>query len=172
MLSFLDQFFHSSTDQDWNLWPRLTIIVDDALIAFPSNVAGLFNSFSHCPGPLIVQVLMSDQLPGHHPCAILYARAGALVPRVGSPADGRFSGRRVLGNDGSLPILLADNYNRTTNDPTTKTQSAQRTHRDDFLTKVQAVSSLAIFAGRREQRPAASEQHRWRGSSSPTVCCP
>jgi hypothetical protein len=31
---------------------------------------------------------------------------------------------------GFLLLLLAENYNQTTNDPTTETQSAQRTHRD------------------------------------------
>ena len=30
------------------------------------------------------------------------------------------------------PLLLTDNYNHTTNDPTTEAQSAQRTHRDFF----------------------------------------
>jgi hypothetical protein len=62
---------------------------------------------------------------------------GRCCPR-GQPAlglAGLFSGRGILGNDGSL-LLLSDGHNRTTNDPTTKTQSAQRTHRDDALTKV------------------------------------
>jgi len=31
-----------------------------------------------------------------------------------------------------LLLILADNYNLTTNDPTTESQSAQRTHRDFF----------------------------------------
>ena len=44
--------------------------------------------------------------------------------------QGQFSGRRIFGNSGRLLIILADNYNQTTNDPTTETQSAQRTHRD------------------------------------------
>jgi hypothetical protein len=35
-----------------------------------------------------------------------------------------------LGDDEDSLLLLAENYNQTTNDPTTETQSAQRTHRD------------------------------------------
>jgi hypothetical protein len=35
-----------------------------------------------------------------------------------------------FGSRGILPLLLADNYNHTTNNPTTKTQSAQRTHKE------------------------------------------
>jgi hypothetical protein len=42
-----------------------------------------------------------------------------------------------LGGCGGISLLLlADNYNRTTNDLTTEAQSAQRTHRDDHLTMV------------------------------------
>ena len=52
---------------------------------------------------------------------------GQVVPASG---EGGFSGRWVLGNNGRLLIILADNYNHTTNDPTTEAQSAQRTHRD------------------------------------------
>ena len=43
---------------------------------------------------------------------------------------GSFSGARDWGNNGRLLIILADNYNHTTNDPTTEAQSARRTHRD------------------------------------------
>jgi hypothetical protein len=86
---------------------------------------------------------------------------------------GRFSGRGILGNGGSLPILLADNYIRTPNDLTTEAQSAQRTHRDESLAMVRAVSSLTILASYRKQRPAASEQHRRRcpGCASPFAAC-
>jgi hypothetical protein len=41
-----------------------------------------------------------------------------------------FSGGLDFGNGGISLLLLADNYNHTTNDFTTETQSAQRTHRD------------------------------------------
>jgi hypothetical protein len=39
-------------------------------------------------------------------------------------------------------LLLAENYNQTTNDPTTETQSAQRTHRD-FLKGIPGSLQLA-----------------------------
>jgi hypothetical protein len=42
---------------------------------------------------------------------------------------------------GSL-LLLADNYNHTTNDPTTEAQSAQRTHRDFLAERSDAVLRL------------------------------
>jgi len=49
------------------------------------------------------------------------------LPSVG--LAGLFSGRGILESNGNW-LLLADNYNRTTNDPTTEAQSARRTHRD------------------------------------------
>ena len=46
-----------------------------------------------------------------------------------------------------LLLILADNYNLTTNNPTTEAQSAQRTHRDFFGRGFGAVSGLPILAG-------------------------
>jgi len=43
---------------------------------------------------------------------------------------------------GSL-LLLADNYNHSTDDPTTEAQSAQRTHRDFLSERSDAVHQLA-----------------------------
>ena len=98
-------------------------------------------------------MLMPEQL------LVKRARAlgrGRCCPRVQSPVGlaGRFSGRGFLESDGSL-LLLADNYNRTTNDLTTEAQSARRTHGDDLLTKVRAVSGLAIIAGLPEAAPGS-----------------
>ncbi len=70
--------------------------------------------------------------------------------------QGQFSGRRIFGNSGRLLIILADNYNQTTNDPTTETQSARRTHRDFLAERSDAVSIFAILAFYRKQRPAAA----------------
>ncbi|MCX6676797.1 MAG: hypothetical protein NTU95_02485 [Methanothrix sp.] len=81
---------------------------------------------------------------------------GRCCPR-GPPSvglAGRFSGRGILESNGNW-LLLSDNYNRTTNDLTTEAQSAQRTHRDDLLTKVRAVSGLAILAERPEAAPGS-----------------
>ncbi len=47
---------------------------------------------------------------------------------------------------GSL-LLLADNYNHTTNDPTTEAQSAQRTHRDYLAERSDAVLRLGDSCG-------------------------
>ena len=44
--------------------------------------------------------------------------------------EGGFSVGWILGNDRRFLLILVDNYNQTTNDPTTETQSAQRTHGD------------------------------------------
>jgi len=43
-------------------------------------------------------------------------------------------------------LLLAENYNQTTNDPTTETQSAQRTHRDFLRGIPGGLSGLTILA--------------------------
>ena len=83
---------------------------------------------------------------------------GRLCPRGKLPVGlaGRFSELRILESNGCLLILLADNYNRTTNDLTTEAQSAQRTHRDDLLTKVRDHSPVWQFLrSDRKQRPAA-----------------
>jgi hypothetical protein len=46
---------------------------------------------------------------------------------VGSLAlAGRLSRRGILGNDGSLLLILANNYNRTTNDLTTGRHRAHK----------------------------------------------
>jgi len=60
--------------------------------------------------------------------------------------EGCFPGREIFRNSGCLLIILADNYNHTTNDPTTETQSARRTHRD-FSKAIPEGRSLPIFAG-------------------------
>jgi hypothetical protein len=70
-------------------------------------------------------------------------------PPVG--LEGCFSGREILESNDCLLLILSDNYNRTTNDPTTEAQSARRTHRDDSLTKVrdflQTSNSLSSILG-------------------------
>ena len=59
--------------------------------------------------------------------------------------EGCFPGRWILGDDRSfLLLLLADNYNRTTNDLTTE---AQRTHRDFVAERSDAVHQLADPCG-------------------------
>jgi len=63
------------------------------------------------------------------------------------------------------PLLSADNYNQTANDPTTKAQSAQRRPLNEGSGP---FSGWAILAGYRKQRPAACEQHCLRGLGSPT----
>jgi hypothetical protein len=70
--------------------------------------------------------------------------------------QGPFSGARDWGSNviGSL-LLLTDNYNHTTNDPTTETQSARRTHRD-FSQAIPEGRSLLIITGYRKQRRAAA----------------
>ncbi|MCX6673890.1 MAG: hypothetical protein NTY37_08950 [Methanothrix sp.] len=69
--------------------------------------------------------------------------------------SGQLTGREILESDRCLLLLLADNYNRTTNDLTTEAQSAQRTHRDFLAERSDAVSGLVIIAGYRKQRRAA-----------------
>ena len=71
---------------------------------------------------------------------------------------GQFFGRGILESNGNW-LLLVDNYNRTTNDPTTEAQSAQRTHRDDLLTKVRDHSPVWQFlqaTGSSARQPASS----------------
>ena len=55
----------------------------------------------------------------------------------------------------SFLLLLAENYNQTTNDPTTETQSAQRTHRDFIKKEFLAVYSLTVLAGRGQASPGS-----------------
>jgi hypothetical protein len=73
--------------------------------------------------------------------------------------QGQFSRRWVLGNSGRLLIILADNYNHTTNDPTTETQSAQRTHRDFFSREIRCglhlCDSCGLSAAAPDSRKAA-----------------
>jgi len=67
------------------------------------------------------------------------------------------------------PLLLADNYNQTTNDPTTETQSARRTHRDFLAERSDAVSTFAILARYRQQRRATAGP-RFLRRSCPGCC--
>ena len=55
-----------------------------------------------------------------------------------------FRARDWRSNAFGSPLLLADNYNHTTNDPTIEAQSAQRTHRDFFAERSDTFSGLAI----------------------------
>jgi len=64
------------------------------------------------------------------------ARVGLLPGRPVGPEgqermefnEGSFSGGWIFGDDGSLLLLLADNYSRTITNITTEAQSTQRTN--------------------------------------------
>ena len=80
----------------------------------------------------------------------------AWEPGVLASGLGVFRGADWRSMPSVSPLLLADNYNHTTNDPTTETQSAQRTHRDFLAERSDAVSGFAILDGYRQQRRAAA----------------
>jgi hypothetical protein len=69
-----------------------------------------------------------------HACRLALGGRGPVGPegKICWPPDGAFFRALDFGNDNDSPLLLADNYNHTINDPTTEAQSAQRTHRDFF----------------------------------------
>ena len=70
--------------------------------------------------------------------------------------QGQFSGARdFFRNSGRLLIILADNYNQTTNDLTTEAQSTQSTHRDFFGKGFGDVSSLPVLAVRGPAAPGS-----------------
>ena len=126
-------------------------VVDDALIAFPSNLQppNIYNDYiNSLPCFVLTRTSQLVKLsvaancwnrsncrnaggsPCVHSCGCACARAGSrLWDWLGFFRAWDF-GRCCI----SL-LLLADNYSRTTNDLTTGAQSAQRTHRDDTLTK-------------------------------------
>jgi hypothetical protein len=78
--------------------------------------------------------------------ALSSGRAGGqsgLGSRCACLQTGRFSGARDWGSNAfGSSLLLADNYNHTTNGPTTEAQSAQRTHRDFLAERSDAVLRL------------------------------
>jgi len=86
---------------------------------------------------------------------------GGTGDRSGLGARRGWSQANETGNDGGPLLLLAENYNQTTNDLTTeaqrhrahrgRTEDAQRLFSGGFV----VVFGLPILAGRREQRPAA-----------------
>jgi hypothetical protein len=106
----------------------------------------------NCCGPFARRARM-------HACWLALGRAGGRSGRRArwrTPPVRTVLLARDFQNNDRLLIILADNYNHTTNDPTTEAQSARRTHRDFFSRDPMQSSGFAILARYRKQRRAAA----------------
>ena len=122
--------------------------------------------FCQSPCAASVEPFLGKGHPGPQPSSARRARLPAkrsgsvgwsgLRARRACLWQGQFSGRGIFGNSGRLLIILADNYNQTTNDPTTETQSARRTHRDFFSREIRCGLHLCDSCGLSAAAPGQS----------------
>ena len=110
--------------------------------AKPRSSDGKKTIFRQSPRATLVEPFLGKGHPGSQPSSARRARLPGKRSGSGgrSGLRARWNGNRnvrilravALRNDRGFLLLLADNYNHKTNDPTAETQSAQRTHRDFF----------------------------------------